>query len=960
MAELAASIIGIVSAGTKVTLVLSQLAADVGSAGKEARMIGSEIRALCAVVKTLGETLEQVQDSAYYSHCAEMTKDMTEASMEMFTEILDASESVRGMSKGKDGKFGLVGKLQWVVFQKPKITILRAALEAYKSNLALMLGTLNTAEKVTRRASMKNTPEIIIEEEQDRSFLQSLQLEHRASMIELEQAEREFKEYSAAMAKEVHLSEHLSNLSETLQNPPGPKQPIGEYSPTDTLVGSVREEIEYIRSSLSRRLSFEPETVQEQVSRHSQRLSALMSEDQKRISQRWSTVLSSSSYGTTPTRYLPQSWIPSHQRRPSPVINGRISPASESAWTSNVLSDPFYGIVRTWLIERSFEDRRIILGTLMNDVGGISPRSPSSDNLQRERYRSPKHPTPTKTSKWETKTVKGMVDPRNGGGGLQPREINRLVKEQVIAHDLKIKNTTHDSMIPSSEYPGLTIDLSYKKIDDLPEQIVDVLRFHLERLALSHNNLEQIPSNLVLCSRLRYLNLRGNKFEVIPSAILELASLEILDMARNRLRAIPGSISKLTSLKVLSVIGNDIKGLPFSMGDMKALQIFKYQRNPVIFPSAEALENAMKTHYPTLDTNLSDDEMSVRRTHCVKKYLKEYPATISGENARAILRLSLNNSAPSSTQPAAPPTDTLPGLASPPTLSLGKDSPTSSLQPSPSTSPRRKKIPAMKRYQIPPSPFPRTKSPRQHIDKAKISSPIALITTNMQANNAPDIGTLRHASSAVELSIQRTEGQMRRPAHVSVQITANNTNKRKKTGEGKDTSGSHSEISPLISITSDESPSTILTPPSPRRQSHFETLSLLEGSTSAQKSAHRRFHSQDASRERNSDLLIAPEGASRRHSNIDALGGNWKRHSFLLSPTELILPSQKNESELLANLDGAPVDDVVTSPSPASASGSGGVVDDARASPSSLTEASDDLSRHTVIWRGGAGERKRM
>jgi hypothetical protein len=42
MAELAGSIIGIVSAGTKVALVLSQLAADVGSAGQEARMIGSD------------------------------------------------------------------------------------------------------------------------------------------------------------------------------------------------------------------------------------------------------------------------------------------------------------------------------------------------------------------------------------------------------------------------------------------------------------------------------------------------------------------------------------------------------------------------------------------------------------------------------------------------------------------------------------------------------------------------------------------------------------------------------------------------------------------------------------------------------------------------------------------------------------------------------------------------------
>lgn len=154
MAEFAASIIGIVSAGTKVTLVLSQLAADVGSAGKEARMIGSEIRSFCAVVKTLGDTLEQVQSSQYYAHCTELIKDMTDASLEMFTEILDASEKLRGMVKSKDrkdGKLNLVGRVQWAVFQKPKISVLRAAIEAYKSNLALMLHTLNTAEKVTRR-----------------------------------------------------------------------------------------------------------------------------------------------------------------------------------------------------------------------------------------------------------------------------------------------------------------------------------------------------------------------------------------------------------------------------------------------------------------------------------------------------------------------------------------------------------------------------------------------------------------------------------------------------------------------------------------------------------------------------------------------------------------------------------------------------------------------------------------
>lgn len=153
MAELAASIIGIVSAGAKVTLVLSQLAADIGSAGKEARMIGSEIRSFCTIVKTLGQTLGKLENSQYYSHCTELIGDMTEASLDMFTEILDAAEQLRRMTNGKagkDGKFGVMERFQWAVFQKPKMILLRAAIEAYKSNLALMLGTLNTAEKVAR------------------------------------------------------------------------------------------------------------------------------------------------------------------------------------------------------------------------------------------------------------------------------------------------------------------------------------------------------------------------------------------------------------------------------------------------------------------------------------------------------------------------------------------------------------------------------------------------------------------------------------------------------------------------------------------------------------------------------------------------------------------------------------------------------------------------------------------
>lgn len=155
MAELAGSIIGIVSAGTKVALVLSQLAADMGSAGQEARMISSEIRTFCTILNTLKDTLEKIQNSSYYAHCFDMVQGMTAASIDMFTEVLNAAETLSTLATGKygrDKKFTFVNKMQWVVFQKPKIIVLRAAIEAYKSNIAMMLGTVNIVEKVARRS----------------------------------------------------------------------------------------------------------------------------------------------------------------------------------------------------------------------------------------------------------------------------------------------------------------------------------------------------------------------------------------------------------------------------------------------------------------------------------------------------------------------------------------------------------------------------------------------------------------------------------------------------------------------------------------------------------------------------------------------------------------------------------------------------------------------------------------
>ncbi|KAJ4988171.1 RAM signaling pathway protein [Stagonosporopsis vannaccii] len=134
------------------------------------------------------------------------------------------------------------------------------------------------------------------------------------------------------------------------------------------------------------------------------------------------------------------------------------------------------------------------------------------------------------------------------------------------------------------QHTGITIDLGHKNIARLPDEVIDVIRQEIERLALSHNLLQTLPSRLVECKRLRYLNVRYNAMREIPAAILEMTSLEILDVSRNKIRSIPEKIVNLTSLKVLAIAKNKIEQLPLSLGDMNTLQVLKLDSNPLTFP----------------------------------------------------------------------------------------------------------------------------------------------------------------------------------------------------------------------------------------------------------------------------------------------------------------------------------------------------------------------------------------
>ncbi|KAJ4357959.1 RAM signaling network component [Didymosphaeria variabile] len=170
-----------------------------------------------------------------------------------------------------------------------------------------------------------------------------------------------------------------------------------------------------------------------------------------------------------------------------------------------------------------------------------------------------------------------------------------------------------------SQQPGITIDLGHKSIARLPDEVIDVIRAEIERLALSHNLLTTLPSRLIECKRLRYLNVRYNALREIPDCILDMTSLEIFDVSRNKLRSIPPKIANLASLKVLAIAKNRIEELPVCLGEMNSLQVLKLDGNQLVFPPPDVC--TIKSNAPSpANENERDAVISTQ----VKKFMRQH------------------------------------------------------------------------------------------------------------------------------------------------------------------------------------------------------------------------------------------------------------------------------------------------------------------------------------------------
>ncbi|KAK4198452.1 RAM signaling pathway protein-domain-containing protein [Triangularia verruculosa] len=167
---------------------------------------------------------------------------------------------------------------------------------------------------------------------------------------------------------------------------------------------------------------------------------------------------------------------------------------------------------------------------------------------------------------------------------------------------------------------GITLDLVGKNIPVLPDEVAEILRMGVERLAISHNILTALPAKFSQCTSLRYLAARSNSFEVFPLALCDLTSLEFLDVGRNRLRELPPDISRMTSLKALSVQENLITRLPASIANMVSLQRLRFTGNPITYPPKEILQIPVVQDQQSQDA-LAESETDRLITERIKKFL---------------------------------------------------------------------------------------------------------------------------------------------------------------------------------------------------------------------------------------------------------------------------------------------------------------------------------------------------
>uniref|UniRef100_A0A8C7MJN9 Leucine rich repeat containing 8 VRAC subunit A n=1 Tax=Oncorhynchus kisutch TaxID=8019 RepID=A0A8C7MJN9_ONCKI len=112
--------------------------------------------------------------------------------------------------------------------------------------------------------------------------------------------------------------------------------------------------------------------------------------------------------------------------------------------------------------------------------------------------------------------------------------------------------------------------LNRNKIDNIPSQLFYCRK--LRFLDLSHNNLTYIPADVGYLQNLQYLAVTANRIETLPNELFQCKKLRTLNLGNNCLTSLPSRFGELTGLIQLELRGNRLECLPVELGECKQLK----------------------------------------------------------------------------------------------------------------------------------------------------------------------------------------------------------------------------------------------------------------------------------------------------------------------------------------------------------------------------------------------------
>ena len=136
------------------------------------------------------------------------------------------------------------------------------------------------------------------------------------------------------------------------------------------------------------------------------------------------------------------------------------------------------------------------------------------------------------------------------------------------------------------------LDLERNELQKLPNEIV--LLTKLQELYLFKNQIESLPGNFGNLKNLKILGFASNQLKSFPLELISLEKLEVLDLSDNQISLLPSEIGTMKNLKFLVLQNNNISSIPPEFYQLKKLEIIYIQGNPIDHKDIELLKAKFK------------------------------------------------------------------------------------------------------------------------------------------------------------------------------------------------------------------------------------------------------------------------------------------------------------------------------------------------------------------------------